>query len=407
MNKFIYLDNNATTPTDPRVLEAMLPYFNKFYGNPSSVYTLASKSKDAMEEARLQVAKILNAKPEEIVFTSGGTEADNLAIKGIAFANSSRGGCASGTKEKGNHIITSKIEHHAVLNTCKWLEKQGFSVTYLGVDNYGIVNLEELKEAIDDTTILVTIMHANNEIGTIEPIEEISKIIQEINKKRKAGSKPRIYFHTDAVQTVGKIPIDVNELEVDLLSLSGHKFYGPKGIGALFIRRGTKIDPILHGGHHERKRRAGTENVPGIVGLGKACEIAMEEGEKEQMRVMALRNKLEKGILEKIDDIIVNGHPDKRLAGTLNICVKYIEGESMLLNLDFEGIAASSGSACTSGSLEPSHVLLACGISPEVAHGSLRFSLGHDTTEEDIDRVIEVLPPIVKKLREMSPFKKE
>jgi cysteine desulfurase len=397
MNRFIYLDNNATTPTDQRVLEAMLPFFNKFYGNPSSVYTLASKSKDAMEKARLEVAKILNAKPEEIYFTSGGTEADNLAIKGIAFAN----------KEKGNHIITSKIEHHAVLNTCKWLEKQDFNVTYIGVDKYGIVNLEELRKAIDDTTILVTIMHANNEIGTIEPIEEIGKTVKEINEERKANKKPRIYFHTDAVQAVGKIPIDVNKLGVDLLSLSGHKFYGPKGVGALFIRKGTKIDPLLHGGHHEKNRRAGTENVPGIVGLGKACEIALKEREKEQTRLRALRDKLEKGILEKIDDVIVNGHPEKRLAGTLNICVKYIEGESMLLNLDFERIAASSGSACTSGSLEPSHVLLACGVSPEIAHGSLRFSLGHSTTEEDIDYVIEVLPPIVKKLREMSPFKKE
>jgi len=397
MNKFIYLDNSATTPTDQRVVEAMLPYFNKFYGNPSSVYTLASKSKDAMEQARLEVAKILNAKPEEVFFTSGGTEADNLAIKGIAFAN----------KGKGNHIITSKIEHHAVLNTCKWLEKQGFNVTYIGVDKYGIVNLEELKEAIDDTTVLVTIMQANNEIGTIEPIEEIGKIIQRVNNKRKANQKPQIYFHTDAVQAVGKIPIDVNRLGVDLLSLSGHKFYGPKGVGALFIRKGTKIDPLLHGGHHERNRRAGTENVPGIVGLGKACEIVLEEGEKEQTRLRTLRDKLERGILEKIDDVIVNGHPEKRLAGTLSVCVKYIEGESMLLNLDFEGIAASSGSACTSGSLEPSHVLLACGVPPEIAHGSLRFSLGHSTSEDDINYVIEVLPPIVKKLREMSPFKKE
>ncbi|MGC9337159.1 MAG: cysteine desulfurase NifS [Candidatus Cloacimonadia bacterium] len=397
MNKFVYLDNNATTPTDQRVVEAMLPYFNKFYGNPSSVYTLASKSKDAMEQARLEVGMILNAKPEEIFFTSGGTEADNLAIKGVAFAN----------KEKGNHIITSKIEHHAVLNTCKWLEKQGFNVTYIGVDKYGIVNLEELREAIDDTTVLVTIMHANNEIGTIEPIEEINRIIQEINNKRKANQKPQIYFHTDAVQSVGKIPIDVNRLGVDLLSLSGHKFYGPKGVGALFIRKGTKIDPLLHGGHHERNRRAGTENVPGIVGLGKACETALEEVEKEQTRLRTLRDKLERGILEKIDDVIVNGHPEKRLAGTLSVCVKYIEGESMLLNLDFEGIAASSGSACTSGSLEPSHVLLACGLSPEIAHGSLRFSLGHGTSEDDINYVIEILPPIVKKLREMSPFKKE
>jgi len=384
MGRFIYLDHNATTSADLRVVEAVMPYFNKEYGNPSSIYKFAQEAREAVEVARGKVAKILNAKPEEIVFTSGGTEADNFAIKGIAYTN----------KERGNHIITSKIEHHAVLNTCKWLEKQGFKVTYIGVDKYGIVNLDELKRAITDKTILITIMHANNETGTIEPIREISKIAKEKG----------IYFHTDAVQTVGKIPVDVNELGVDLLSLSGHKFYGPKGVGALFIRKRTKIDSLLHGGHHEKNRRAGTENVPIIVGLGKACEIAMEEKEKEENRLKALRDRLQKEITKKIDDVIINGHPEKRLAGTLNICVKYVEGESMLLNLDYEGIAASSGSACTSGSLEPSHVLLALGIPPEVAHGSLRFSLGRDNTEEDIGHVIEVLPPIVKKLRAMSPF---
>ena len=389
----IYLDHNATTPTDPRVVEAMLPYFSYQYGNPSSIYRLAREANESKEQAREKVAKLLGAKPEEVVFTSGGTEADNFAIKGIAYAN----------KEKGNHIITSKIEHHAVLKTCKWLEKQGFQVTYIRVNRYGVVNLDELKDAITDKTILITIMHANNEIGTIEPIEEIGKILREINKQRITNNKPRIYFHTDAVQTVGKIPVDVNKLGVNLLSLSGHKFYGPKGIGALYIRKGTKIAPLLHGGHHERNRRAGTENVPGIVGLGKACEIAVEEREEED-RLKALRDSLEEAIVGEIDDVIINGHQEKRLAGTLNICVKYVEGESMLLNLDYEGIAASSGSACTSGSLEPSHVLLALGIPPEVAHGSLRFSLGRDNTEEDINRVIEVLPPIVKKLRAMSPF---
>ncbi|OYD16801.1 cysteine desulfurase NifS [candidate division WOR-3 bacterium JGI_Cruoil_03_51_56] len=387
MEKFIYLDHNATTPTDPRVVAAMKPYFSEWYGNPSSVYKFAQKAQKAKELARSKVAKILNTKPEEIVFTSGGTEADNFAIKGVAYAN----------KEKGNHIITSKIEHHAVLNTCKWLEKQGFNVTYIGVDKYGIVDLDELKDAITDKTILITVMHANNEVGTIEPIPEIAKLAKEKN----------VYFHTDAVQAVGKIPTDVNELGVDLLSLSGHKFYGPKGVGALFIRKRTKIDGLLHGGRHERNRRAGTENVPGIVGLGKTCEIAMEEREEEAKRLRALRDRLEKGIAENIEDVVINGHPGKRLAGTLNICIKYVEGESMLLNLDYEGIAASSGSACTSGSLEPSHVLLALGIPPEVAHGSLRFSLGRDNTDEDIDRVIEVLPPIVKKLRAMSPFGKD
>ena len=379
----IYLDHNATTPTDPRVIEAMLPYFSYQYGNPSSIYRLAREANESKEQAREKVAKLLGAKPEEVVFTSGGTEADNFAIKGIACAN----------KERGNHIITSKIEHHAALNTCKWFEKHGFKVTYIGVDRYGIVDLDELECAITNKTILITIMHANNEIGTIEPIGEISTITKEKG----------IYFHTDAIQTVGKIPVDVNKLGVNLLSLSGHKFYGPKGIGALYIRKGTKIAPLLHGGHHERNRRAGTENVPGIVGLGKACEIAVEEREEED-RLKALRDSLEEAIVGEIDDVIINGHQEKRLAGTLNICVKYVEGESMLLNLDYEGIAASSGSACTSGSLEPSHVLLALGIPPEVAHGSLRFSLGRDNTEEDINRVIEVLPPIVKKLRAMSPF---
>ena len=384
MGGLIYLDHNATTPTDLRVVEAMKPYFSKAYGNPSSIYKFAQEAREALEVARAKVARILNAKPEEIVFTSGGTEADNFAIKGVAYAN----------KEKGNHIIASKIEHHAVLNTCKWLEKQGFKVTYIGVNNYGIVDLDELRDAITDKTILITVMHANNEVGTIEPISEIAKPAKEKN----------IYFHTDAVQSVGKIPTDVNELGVDLLSLSGHKFYGSKGVGALFIRKGTKIAPLLHGGGHERNRRAGTENIPGIVGLGKTCEIAMEEREEEAKRLKTLRDRLENAVVKKIDDVIINGHPEKRLAGTLNICIKYVEGESMLLHLDNEGIAATSGSACTSGSLDPSHVLLALGIPPEVAHGSIRFSLGRDNTDEDIDHVIEVLPPIVKKLRAMSPL---
>ena len=387
MYNLIYLDHGSTTPTDQRVVEAMLPYFNKLYGNPSSIYSLAKESKRAEEDAREEVAKLLNAKAEEIVFTSGGTEADNSAIKGIAFAN----------RAKGNHIITSKIEHHAVLNTCKWLSGQGFTVSYIGVDKYGVLDLDELKGAITDKTILITIMHANNEVGVIEPLAEIARIAKDSG----------VYLHTDAVQTVGKIPVDVNELGVGLLSLSGHKFYGPKGVGALYIRKGTKIASLLHGGHHEGNRRAGTENIPGVVGLGKACEIAMEEITEEEEKLKALRDKLEKGITEEIEDVIVNGHPEKRLPGTLNLCVKYIEGESMLLQLDHEGIAASSGSACTSASLEPSHVLTAMGIPPEVAHGSLRFTLGRSNTEEDIDRVIEVLPPIVKRLREMSPFGKD
>lgn len=383
----IYLDYAATTPAHPEVVKEMLPYFNEIYGNPSSIYQLAQKAKGAIEEARERVARLLNAKVEEIVFTSGGTEADNMAIKGIAYAN----------KKRGNHIVTSKIEHHAVLNTCKWLEKQGFKVTYVSVDKYGVVDLDELKKSLTDKTILISIMHANNEVGTIEPIPEIARIAREKG----------IYFHTDAVQTVGKIPVDVKELGVDLLSLSGHKIYGPKGVGALYIKRGTKIDSLIHGGHHERNKRAGTENVPGIVGLGKACEIVMKEEIGESERIKKLRDMLYQGLRERIDEIALNGHPEKRLPGILNICVKYVEGESMLINLDLEGICASSGSACTSGSLEPSHVLLAMGIPPEISHGSLRFSLGKDTRKEDIERVIEVLPAIVEKLRAMSPFGKK
>lgn len=386
MENLIYLDNNATTPTDERVVEAMLPYFCKKYGNPSSIYKLANESETAKEEVRDKVAKLLNAKPYEIVFTGCGTESDNFAIKGTAFAN----------RKKDNHIITSSIEHHAVLNACKWLEKQGFEVTYIGVDKHGVVNLDELCKAITDKTILISIMHANNEVGTIEPIKEIADIAKDNG----------IYFHIDAVQTVGKLPIDVNDLSVDLLSMSGHKFYGPKGVGALYIRKGTKIDSLLHGGHHERNRRAGTENVPGIVGLGKASEIAMEEFEEDERRVKKLRDRLEKGLMEKIDDVIINGHPERRLPSTLNLSVKYVEGESILLQLNHNGIAASSGSACTSGSFEPSHVLASMGIPPETAHGSLRFSVGRSNTENDIDKVIEVLPPIVEKLREMSPFGK-
>ncbi len=386
MDRLIYLDHNATTPVDERVIKVMLPYFGIKYGNPSSIYKLANESDKAKEEAREKVAKLLHANSTEIVFTGCGTESDNYAVKGAAFAN----------RKKGNQIITSAIEHHAVLNSCKWLEKQGFKVTYLGVDKYGLVNLDELREAITDKTILISIMHANNEVGTIEPLKEIAEI------SRQHG----ILFHTDAVQTVGKLPIDVNDLSVDLLSLSGHKFYGPKGIGALYIRKGTRIDSLLHGGHHESNRRAGTENIPGIVGLGKAAEIAAKEFAAEEIKVRKLRDRLENGLINKIDDVFINGHPDKRLPGTLNICIKYIEGEGMLLHLDHNGIAVSSGSACTSASLKASHVLISMGLSHEVAHGSLRFSLGRDNTEQEIDKVIEVLPTIVEKLREMSPIKK-
>ncbi len=380
----IYLDYNATTPTHLEVLRTMLPYFNEKFGNPSSIHRAGQDVRRAVEDAREKVAKLLNADAKEIIFTSGGTEANNTVIKGVAFAN----------RDKGNHIITSQIEHHAVLAPCKYLEKMGFEVTYLPVDKYGIVDLDALRKSIKKETILITIMHANNEMGAIQPIEEIAKIAHEHG----------IYFHTDAVQTVGKLPIDVKKMEIDMLSLSGHKFYGPKGIGALYVRKGVKFHPLLHGGHHEKNRRAGTENVPGIIGLGKACELAMQTMSHEQVKIKNLRDKLEHGILEKISDVFVLGHPEKRMYNTLAVCFKYVEGESILLSLDEYGICASSGSACTSGALEPSHVLLAMGIPHEIAHGSIRFSIGKFTKEEDIDKVIEVLPDIIKRLREISPF---
>lgn len=379
-----YLDSNATTPLDPRVLEAMRPYLTGKFANPSSIYKFARDIRAELEQAREKVAKLIGADPEEVIFTSGGTEADNTAVKGVAFAHG----------DKGRHIITSQIEHHAILNACKYLQKFGFEVTYLPVDKYGIVDLEILEKSIRADTILITIMHASNEIGTIEPIEEIAQIARERG----------ICFHSDAVQTVGKIDVDVKAMGIDLLSLSGHKFHAPKGIGALYVRKGVKIDPLLHGGHHERGRRAGTENVPGIIGLGKAAEIARAEMNENEERIRYLRDKLERGILERIPEVVVNGHPQKRLFNTLSVCLKYIEGESILVNLDFEGICASSGSACTSGSLDPSHVLLAIGLPHEVAHGSLRLSLNKFNTEEDVDKVLEVLPKVVTKLRDMSPF---
>ena len=380
----IYLDYNATTPTDERVLKKMMPYFKDIYSNPSSVYRFAQESKRAVEEARENLAKLLNAEASEIVFTSGGTESDNTAIKGIALAK----------EAKGKHIITSKIEHHAVLHACGFLESQGFEVTYLGVDQYGRINLKELKESIRKDTILVSIIYANNEVGTIQPIKEIADIC-----KSKG-----VCFHSDAVQAAGKVNIDLGVLGLDLLSLSGHKFYGPKGVGALYVKKGLKFIPLLHGGGHERGRRSGTENVSGIVGLGEAARIAKLEIEDEGKRVKLLRDKLEQGILKSIPEVKANGDPDNRVFNTLNVCIRHIEGESILINLDFEGICASSGSACTSGSLEPSHVLLAMGIPAEIAHGSLRMSLGKHTNIKEIDKVLEALPPIVEKLRKISPF---
>jgi len=386
MSDVIYLDHSATTPIAPEVLEAMLPWLREGYGNPSSIYRLAQEARGAVESAREEVANLLGAHPSEIYFTSGGTEANNWAIKGMAVAS----------KSEGNHIITSKIEHHSVLKICQYLEKLGFRVSWIDVDRYGVVDTNQIAKSITKKTILITIMYANNEVGTIQPVEEIARLAKERG----------VPFHTDAVQVVGKDPIDVAKLGVNLLSLSGHKFYGPKGVGAFYIKRGTKLHPLIHGGDHERGMRAGTENVPGIVGLGRASGIA-RKGIKDKKRIKQLRDRLWQGLSSRIEDLLLNGHPQRRLTGTLNICVKYVEGESMLLNLDMEGIAASSGSACTSGSLEPSHVLTAMGIPPEVAHGSLRFSLGRETTEGEIDKVIEVLPPIVERLRAISPFGKK
>jgi len=384
--KRIYLDYAATTPTHPEVVKAMLPYFTEAFGNPSSIHSYGQEAKGAIEEARVKVASLISARGEEIVFTSGGTEADNFAIKGVAFANESR----------GNHIITSSVEHHAVIETCKFLEKRGFRVTYLPVDEYGLVDFNDVRKAITDKTILISVMRANNEMGTIEPIAEIDKIAKE------AG----VYFHTDAVQAVGHIPVDVDDLGVDLLSMSAHKLYGPKGVGALYIRKGTKLTSFMHGGEQERRRRASTENVPGIVGFGKAAELARQEMSEEAERLTCLRDRLVKGLLERIDHTRLNGHPIMRLPNNVNISVDFVEGESMLLNLDLEGICASTGSACSSSSLEPSHMLLAMGLSHEQAHGSLRFSLGKWTTEEDIERVLDVLPSVVAKLRAMSPLLK-
>ena len=382
--KNVYMDYAATTYVKPEVLEEMMPFFTEKYGNPSSFYGISRETKMAIDKARNRVAKALNCDLNEVYFTGGGSEADNWAIKGIASAH----------RKKGNHIITTKIEHHAVLHTCEYLEKQGFEVTYLNVDKEGFIDLEELKNAITDKTILVSIMFANNEIGTIQPIKEIGKICRE----------RKVFFHTDAVQAVGNIPIDVKEMNIDLLSLAGHKIYGPKWIGALYIRKGVRIDNLIHGGGQERARRAGTENTPSLVGLGKAIELATENLEEHNKKLVVLRDKLIDGLL-KVPHTRLNGpRGDKRLPGNVNITFEFIEGESILLSLDFEGVCASSGSACTSGSLDPSHVLLAIGLPHELAHGSLRLTLGDGSTEEDVDYVLDVVPPIIERLRNMSPL---
>ena len=383
MANSIYFDNAATTPVRKEVLDAMLPYFTEEFGNPSSIYTLGRNSKKAIDNARKIIAERINASADEIFFTSGGSESDNWAIRGVAFAN----------RNKGNHIITSAIEHHAVLHTCEYLEKNGFEVTYLPVDNKGMISIDDLKKAIRKETILITIMAANNEIGTIEPIKKIGAVAKENG----------ILFHTDAVQAAGHVKLDVNDMNIDLMSVSGHKIGAQKGTGFLYIRKGVRIENIIFGGGQEKSKRAGTENVPAIVGLGKAFEIACLNMEEENKRLEHLRDKLINGILDTIPYSHLNGHKTQRLSGNCNISFDFIEGESILMLLDMKGICASSGSACTSGSLDPSHVLLATGLRHEQAHGSVRFSLGHINTEEEVDTVLKELPPIIERLRQMSP----
>lgn len=384
MNKVVYMDYSATTYTKPEVLQEMLPYFTEYYGNPSSVYSISRETKKAIDLSRDRVAKAINCERNEVFFTGGGSEADNWAIKGIAFANIN----------KGNHIITTKIEHHAVLHACEYLEKHGFNVTYLDVNEEGLIDLKQLESAITDETILVSIMFANNEIGTIQPIKEIGALCRE----------KKVLFHTDAVQAIGNIAIDVKDMNIDMLSLAAHKFYGPKGVGALYIRKGIKIDNLVHGGAQERARRAGTENVAGIVGLGKAIDLAVSNMEEHNKRLIALRDKLIEGLLN-IPYTRLNGPKgENRLPGNVNVCFRFIEGEGILLSLDDAGICASSGSACTSGALDPSHVLLAIGLNHEIAHGSLRLSIGDGTTEEEVDYVLQVVPAIIERLRGMSPL---
>jgi len=380
----IYLDYAATTPLDPRVLEAMMPYLTEKFGNPNSIHAFGREARKAVDEVREKIAVLLNCRPSELVFTSGGTESDNLALRGVAMAY----------RRKGNHIVTTAIEHHAVLHTCRALQDEGFEVTYLPVDEHGLVAPEQVAEAVTDRTILVSIMHANNEIGTIEPLADIVRAVKE--------KRPDVLVHTDAVQTVGHIPVDVEALGVDLLSFAAHKFYGPKGVGGLFVRRGVKLVPQLTGGGQERNRRSGTENVAGIVGMAKALEIAFAEMPTEIPRLQALRDELIEGVLAQIPDSRLNGHPTQRLPHNANFSFLGVEGEALLLQLDLHGIAASSGSACTSGSLEPSHVLLALGLSHEWALGSLRLTLGRFTTRQHIERVLAVLPPIIEKLRALT-----
>ena len=382
--KRVYLDNAATTRLLPEVLEEMVPYMTELYGNPSSPHDFGQKAASGLSKARQQVADAINADPSEIIFMSGGSEADNTAIRGIAERYS----------KKGKHIIPTAVEHHAVLHTCQLLERNGYEVTYLPVDEYGMVTVDQVREAMRPDTVLVTVMFANNEVGTIMPIAEIGALCHEKG----------VYFHTDAVQAVGHLPIDVKAMHIDMLSMSAHKFHGPKGVGALYVRRGIVLPPLIYGGAQERNRRAGTENVPGIVGMGKAIEMALDGLDEKAERMKALRDRLIRELPERIPEIKLNGHPTVRLPNNVNFSIKYIEGESILLMLDLNGIAASSGSSCTSGSLDPSHVLLAMGLTHEIAHGSVRMTLSDETTEEDIEKVLEVLPMVAERLRKMSPL---
>jgi len=388
--KKVYLDYGATTPVDPQVISAMKPYFDEIYGNPSSIHSLGVNAADAIEESRKHVASIINAKPEEIVFTSGGTEADNLAIKGIASKYEDKKGTT------GPHIITTEIEHPAVLETCKYLDKTGFDVAYLPVDTEGIIKLKDIEQIISKNTFLISIIYGNNEIGTIQPMQEIGKIT----------SKNNIFLHTDAVQAVGKIPIDIKKANIDLLSLSAHKIYGPKGIGCLYVKKGVKITPLFHGGGHEQGKRSSTLNTPGIIGLGKACELGKKRMKKDSAKMIKQRDTLIKNIL-KIEESYLNGHSKKRLPNNAHFRFTAVEGESLQLMLDSKGIAAATGSACSSKKLTPSHVLLALGLTPEESHGSLRFTLGKDTSDQDIAYVSEELPKIVQQLRIMSPLWKK
>ena len=388
----VYMDYAATTPVDPRVLKAMLPYFSEKFGNTMSLYDLGQEAKAALEESREVVADLIRAKPDEIIFTASATESNNLALKGITLAN----------KNKGRHIIISQIEHPCVMESAKWLESQGFEVTRIKVDKYGQVSPEDVKKAIKKNTILVSIIHASNEIGTIQPISEIGEIIK---KYKIQNTRYKIHFHTDASQSFGKIPIDVNKMNIDLLTASSHKMYGPKGAALLFVREGIKITPLLHGGGQENGLRSGTVNVPAIVGFAEACKVAKKEMKRENERLRKLRDKLIKGVLKKIPGSYLNGHPQKRLSNNTNFWFEFVEGESMVIQLDLLGVAASTGSACSSAKLEPSHVLLAIGLKPQEAHGSLRLTLGRWTKENDIGYVLKVLPEIIKKLRKISGIK--